>query len=80
LTGLGLDRGAGETFSAWFARLGRTGRIRTDELQALLNLHNRLRFDPAGLVDAERGRLRSEVEAWLRKEARGIGIGMNRGR
>jgi hypothetical protein len=34
-------------------------------LQELLDLHYRLRFDPSGLLAADRARLRDETKRWL---------------
>ena len=66
LVELGLERRDGETLSAWLARIGSEEKARSAGLRPLLMLHYRLRFDPAGLAENERDRLRSEVAAWLR--------------
>ncbi len=63
---LGLERREGETLSTWLARIGNDEKARSVNLRPLLMLHYRLRFDPAGLAEKERGQLRSEVTAWLR--------------
>lgn len=75
LTELGLERHPDETLRAWLARLQKSGRVRSAELKPLLDLHNRLRFDPAGLGGSERRQLKSEVEAWLGDETRISRIG-----
>jgi transglutaminase-like putative cysteine protease len=56
----GLGRHDAESPSAWIER------IRATDLAPILALHNRYRFDPAGLDTAERATLRAQAEAWLR--------------
>jgi protein-glutamine gamma-glutamyltransferase len=63
----GLERRAGETFSAWLARLERDGGVSTTGLHPLLQLHYRLRFDPEGLGRDDRAVLESSVAAWRDK-------------
>ena len=63
----GLERRAGETFSAWLARLERDGGVNAEELRPLLQLHYRLRFDPKGLGGNDRAALGSAVAAWSEK-------------
>ncbi len=60
----GLDRRPGETMDAWLARaeLHLAAPIPRAVGRQLLELHYRLRFDPAGLPPAERGRLRALAE------------------
>ena len=60
----GMERPAGETLSAWLTRVERDGAVDAAELRSLLRLHYRLRFDPEGLKDIDRGVLRSSVEEW----------------
>jgi len=55
----GLGRGSAEPPSAWIERIHAT------DLVAILNLHNRYRFDPRGLSPNERSVLRARVEAWI---------------
>lgn len=55
----GLVRGNGELPGDWLRRVGHP------ELMELLGLHNRLRFDPRGLPEAERARLAREADEWL---------------
>jgi hypothetical protein len=62
-----LERRAGETFSAWLARVERDGGVNAEELRPLLQLHYRLRFDPEGLAGDERAALGSSVAAWKDK-------------
>ncbi|HYV29607.1 MAG TPA: DUF4129 domain-containing protein, partial [Candidatus Binatia bacterium] len=66
----GAERRPGETLSAWLARAEQAGLAGSEELRGLLNLHYRLRFDPAGLNPEERTRLKLQVTSWLtRNEA-----------
>lgn len=48
----------GETLRAWLRRLPSADRTEIARLAALLDLHNRHRFDPRGLSPSERARLR----------------------
>lgn len=59
----GLDRQPGETLTAWVDRVAPT-----DSLPALVLLHYRLRFDPAGLCEAGREELKAGVRRWLEGE------------
>jgi hypothetical protein len=60
----GLERQAGETTAAWAARLNRP------ELGAVVDLHYRYRFDPAGLRHDERSRLSDAAKNWLAANSR----------
>jgi hypothetical protein len=64
----GLVRREGETLAAWLARLRREEAFHAVELPALLTLHYRLRFDPAGLNAAERRTLQREAAEWLERD------------
>lgn len=64
----GLGRHAHETANDWLARLrsDATGaRINTDALAEIVELHNRYRFDPAGLSEMQRARLKDSASGWL---------------
>jgi hypothetical protein len=52
----GFSRHSGEVLADWFSRIDQTS------LLALVPHHNRLRFDPKGLTDAEIETLSSEVD------------------
>jgi transglutaminase-like putative cysteine protease len=67
LAALGLARERSEPLSAWVERLGRAPELaaRAEALPALLRLHYRHRFDPAGLPAEEREQLRRGVSLWL---------------
>ena len=64
---LGFIRHPGETLSHLIARIeeNRSPSISTEPLQAILKLHYRYRFDPAGISPTERSTLRSTVNLWL---------------
>ncbi len=61
----GLRRQPHETARAWLARLERDAHFDTGPLQEIVALHNRYRFDPAGLPVALRAQLRERVQRWL---------------
>jgi hypothetical protein len=65
LVELGFERREGETLASWLARMGREGGIRASDLNGLVALHYRLRFDPAGLGTVERAALKSGADEWL---------------
>lgn len=72
----GWPAGPGETLRAWLARAGAgiTGlRPRQAELEQLVALHYRLRFDPRGLPPAQRERLDRLARALAMTLARGPG-------
>ena len=60
LRAAGLGRQNDEPPSVWIERIHAT------DLTPILNLHNRYRFDPAGLDANERAELRAQADAWLR--------------
>lgn len=61
----GLGRRASETHSAWLSRVSPgLGPDRAGRLRPLVVLHNRLRFDPAGLSSEERRGLQAAARAW----------------
>jgi hypothetical protein len=71
LATLAFPRGPSEPLSAWIARVttARLPGIDTTPLPAILSLHYRYRFDPAGLGAAERAALGAEARAWLAAHA-----------
>ncbi len=67
LTELGFARAPGEPLARWLDVVAAAAppAVATAPLPALLALHHRYRFDPAGLAAADRRRLRTDAEAWL---------------
>lgn len=71
LSRLGLQRPPGETLLRWLDRHAGAGTfpgaaaLRRD----ILPLHYRYRFDPAGIDQAGRARLRAQVRTWLARHA-----------
>lgn len=59
----GYNRGPGEVASRWLRRIDRS------ELMPMLRIHNRLRFDPAGIDESERKELARQVNNWLAKQS-----------
>lgn len=61
------QRASGETMREWLARIGpHLSQLPAhDELAALMDLHYRCRFDPAGVPAAERSQFSARVDAWL---------------
>ena len=59
-------RPAGETLARWLSRHAPL----QGPIRAMLRLHYRLRFDPAGLSQTARARLRRLVSAWLARTTR----------
>lgn len=62
---LGQPRRDAESVSEWLARIAPQDPAQAEVLRALLRLHYRLRFDPAGLPATERAALRAQALAWL---------------
>jgi len=71
LSELGFARPPAEPLPRWLDAVREAPRpdVATAALPSLLALHYRYRFDPDGLTDAERGRLRAEAERWLAAHA-----------
>jgi transglutaminase-like putative cysteine protease len=68
LAELGAVRARAEAWGEWLARLRRSPQgasLGADELEALVALHSRHRFDPAGMPALEREHLRRLSDAWL---------------
>jgi hypothetical protein len=67
LTELGFERPPGEPLGRWLDVVAAAAppELAPASLRALLALHYRYRFDPAGLATPERQRLRADAEAWL---------------
>jgi protein-glutamine gamma-glutamyltransferase len=67
LNALGLGRRAAEPPMVWLDRVRDQPPVAQSraQLARLVALHYRYRFDPSGLSEAERARLRAEAEAWL---------------
>lgn len=60
---LGFRRRPGQTLGAWFNRL--QDQVQLGPWREALAIHNRCRFDPAGISAADRGRLARHVDAAL---------------
>lgn len=62
----GLHRYPGETLGLWLSRLRRavTG-LELESLPAILNLHYRHRFDPAGITEGDKKLLKAKTAEWL---------------
>jgi hypothetical protein len=60
---LGWPRLGGETLSGWIDRLAEAG-VPTQEIRPLAVLHEKLRFDPAGLPSSDRNALTEGSKAW----------------
>ena len=72
LAALGLGRRPAEPPTVWLDRVRGLPPVAQSraQLDQLVALHYRYRFDPAGLADDERVRLRAEAEAWLETAGR----------
>ncbi len=60
----GYIRQPGETLAAWLKRIG-AAQMSEIDLQTMLTLHQRYRFDPAGISGQEQALLTTDVKAWL---------------
>jgi hypothetical protein len=65
----GWGRRPGETVTDWALRVRADAPFDASELPAIAELHCRYRFDPAGITETERARLKASAAAWL---ARGV--------
>ena len=61
----GWGRYAHETAQDWLARLKADAKVDTAMLAEVVELHNRYRFDPAGLAPSQRARLKNAASGWL---------------
>jgi protein-glutamine gamma-glutamyltransferase len=64
----GLERRESESWSDWLRRLAEH-ESSVAQLQPVLRLHQRHRFDPVGLSNDERAQLHREVQSWMRNSA-----------
>jgi transglutaminase-like putative cysteine protease len=66
----GRGRHQSDTAQDWLARLNADAQMDIDMacLAEIVELHNRFRFDPIGLTQAERMRLREMAEQWLARQ------------
>lgn len=55
----GFTRGRGEVVSRWLQRIGHS------ELLPLLQIHNKWRFDPAGIDENDKALLINQVDDWI---------------
>jgi hypothetical protein len=71
LSELGFARPPAEPLARWLDGVLEAAPpgVATSPLPPLLALHYRHRFDPDGLPDAERARLRAEAARWLADHA-----------
>lgn len=69
LTEQGWGRRAHETANDWIARLKADAPMDTTSLAEMVELHNRYRFDPMGLSDAQRALLNDAAGKWLANNA-----------
>jgi hypothetical protein len=67
LNAAGLIRQQGETLTAWLKRI-RAPLLSEASMQTMLTLHQRYRFDPAGISMQEQTILAAQVKAWLRAQ------------
>jgi hypothetical protein len=67
LNAAGLIRQQGETLTAWLKRV-QAPLLSEASMQTMLTLHQRYRFDPAGISMQEQTILAAEVKAWLRSQ------------
>ncbi|MFT4691715.1 MAG: hypothetical protein ACI9OD_003941 [Limisphaerales bacterium] len=70
LQAMGLVRHNGESLIEWHQRLTQRDDVQPDLLAEILDLHYRYRFDPEGLDNQERSRLRDFVAKWLERVGR----------
>ncbi|MFC1858755.1 transglutaminase family protein [Thermodesulfobacteriota bacterium] len=63
----GFTRDRGETLSAWILGIEESRRSSFSglQMQEILALHYRYRFDPGGVSDTERAELKVKVQSWL---------------
>jgi transglutaminase-like putative cysteine protease len=66
----GLERAPGETLERWLKGNASADTNSDALLTQILALHERYRFDPAGISPAERAKLRALVDAWFEKRTK----------
>jgi hypothetical protein len=71
LTEKGYLRLPGETLCAWFNRI-HLPELEEPEIQLLLQLHRRYRFDPHGTTVEEKRLLNQSVQSWLKKRVENV--------
>jgi hypothetical protein len=69
LNELGFNRQPAESLKQWLTRIKQqdTTSDMIEELSSLVELHYRYRFDPQGIKNEEREKLKSAVNSWLTK-------------
>jgi protein-glutamine gamma-glutamyltransferase len=60
---MGYVRSPEETLTTWLKRIPAT--ILSNDIQTMLSLHQRYRFDPVGMSEGERMILTTQVEKWI---------------
>ena len=66
----GLVRRDAESWQQWIIKLQQDTQLTSDliaELQVIIKLHYRYRFDPQGITKEERAKLKSATQSWLIK-------------
>ncbi len=64
----GLERKPSETIRQWIVRLKqKLPAAKMNSLHEIIDLHYRYRFDPEGIIQDDRTRLRSMIQSWLRE-------------
>lgn len=67
----GLERQPAETAKQWTQRLQtQLPETQAAQLQEVIDLHYRYRFDPEGITEEDREQLRSMIQTWLRETRR----------
>jgi protein-glutamine gamma-glutamyltransferase len=62
----GLERQSSETVRQWIARLKqKLPAAKMNHLDQIIDLHYRYRFDPQGIAQEDRAKLRSMIQSWL---------------
>ena len=67
----GYTRSPGENLSTWLKRI-QVLQMSEPEMQTMLTLHQRYRFDPAGMSPQEQTLLKTHVQAWLQRFKVGV--------
>jgi protein-glutamine gamma-glutamyltransferase len=69
----GLEREPSETARQWITRLEKKlPPAQMQELNKIIDLHYRLRFDPESITEDDRQELRSMIQKWLRHTTAGV--------